>query len=37
MDNVILGLFIGVPSVLVLASLIAWFRIKQQRFEPDET
>lgn len=36
MDSLILGLFVGIPSVLVLASLVAWFRIKQQRFETDE-
>lgn len=37
MDAVILGLFIGVPAVLMLAAVAAWIRTRQQTFKIDES
>lgn len=33
MDNVILGLFIGIPSLMAIASLVAWLRMRTESFE----
>jgi hypothetical protein len=36
MENVILGLFIGIPAALLIAALAAWYRTNQQ-FEIEES
>jgi hypothetical protein len=37
METVILGLFIGIPAVLVLAAMVAWYRTSTQQFKIDES
>lgn len=36
MENVILGLFIGIPALVVLAALAAAYRMRQEKFEVDD-
>lgn len=36
MENVILGLFIGIPALVVLAALAAIYHRRQQTFEVDD-
>ena len=35
MENLILGFFVGVPAVLLLAALVAWYRTSNQ-YQTDE-
>lgn len=30
MENLILGLFVGIPVALLLAALVAWYRTSNQ-------
>lgn len=30
MENVILGFFVGVPAVLLIAALVAWYRTSNE-------
>lgn len=30
MENVILGFFVGIPAVLLIAALVAWYRTSNE-------
>ena len=30
MENIILGFFVGIPAILLLAALVAWYRTSHQ-------
>ncbi len=35
MENLILGLFVGIPAALLLAAIVAWYRTRNQ-FQVEE-